>query len=174
MRLVLIGIAALSLLATGCGDDDDGGDDDAATSTTAAADDGTTTTSGDDTSTTEASGGASVEVADTDLGEVLVSDGMTLYLFTPDDGGPSTCETGCIENWPPLLATGQVAVGEGLDQELFGTSPRDDGAGDQVTVDGWPLYFYSGDSEPGDTNGQGVGGVWYAVGPDGAAVEEGG
>ena len=40
-----------------------------------------------------------------------------------------------------------------------------------MTVDGWPLYFFSGDSAPGDTNGQGVGDVWYVVGPDGAAIE---
>ena len=52
---------------------------------------------------------------------------------------------------------------------LFASATRDDGD-DQVTVDGWPLYFFSGDAAPGDTNGQGVGGIWYVVGPDGAAI----
>lgn len=174
VRLLLAAIAAVALVTTGCGDDDGG--DAADTSTTAAdAEDGgaTTTVTGDDTSTTDDSGGAHVEVADTDIGQVLTSEGMTLYLFTPDDAGPSTCVEGCIDSWPALLANGPVTVGDGLDQEMFGTERRDDDT-EQVTVDGWPLYFFVGDSEPGDTTGHGSGGVWYAVGPDGVAVDEGG
>ena len=41
-----------------------------------------------------------------------------------------------------------------------------------MTVDGWPLYFFSGDATPGDTTGQGVGGVWFVVGADGAAIDD--
>ena len=41
----------------------------------------------------------------------------------------------------------------------------------QVTIDGWPLYFFANDAAPGDHNGQGVGGVWFVVGPDGAPIE---
>jgi hypothetical protein len=36
----------------------------------------------------------------------------------------------------------------------------------QVTADGAPLYYFSGDSAAGQVNGQGIksfGGVWYAV-----------
>ena len=29
----------------------------------------------------------------------------------------------------------------------------------------WPLYRFAGDAAPGDTNGQGSGGVWFVVGP---------
>jgi hypothetical protein len=31
-----------------------------------------------------------------------------------------------------------------------------------------PLYTFSGDSASGDTNGQGLGKVWYVVNPDGS------
>jgi Secreted repeat of unknown function len=37
-----------------------------------------------------------------------------------------------------------------------------------------PLYHFSGDQQPGDTNGQGVGGLWFAVTPDGGLVGAGG
>ena len=33
------------------------------------------------------------------------------------------------------------------------------------------LYYFSGDAAAGDTNGQGVGGIWYVVGPDGSAID---
>ena len=90
----------------------------------------------------------------------------------PDAGGAPTCYDDCATTWPPLVADGAPTVGEGLDDALFASATRDDGT-EQVTVDGWPLYFFAADAAPGDTNGQGVGGVWYVVGPDGAAIEGG-
>ena len=87
----------------------------------------------------------------------------------PDNGGAPTCNDDCATTWPPLVADGAPTVGDGLDLALFSSATRDDGD-DQVTVDGWPLYFFSGDAAAGDTNGQGVGGIWYVVGPDGAAI----
>lgn len=167
---LLASLAALTLAAAACGDDDD---DDTATETTAEASDAeeTTETTEESSDTTAAADGAgTVEVAESDLGEILTSDGRTLYLFMPDNGSAPTCYDDCASAWPPLLAEGDVAVGEGLDAALFATAPRDDG-GEQVTVDGWPLYFFANDAAPGDTNGQGVGGVWFAVAPDGSAIE---
>lgn len=118
-----------------------------------------------------AAGEAAVAVASTDLGEVLVdAEGMTLYLFTPDEQSESTCYDQCAESWPPLTVDGEVTVGEQLDQTLFSTVARDDGA-QQVTVNGWPLYYFAGDSAAGDVNGQGVNDVWFAVTPMGEAVE---
>lgn len=158
---LLIALAALGLTAAACGDDDD----DASTTTTASSSEATTTTAG-------ASDGASlVALADSDLGQILASDGRTLYTFAPDNGGASTCYDDCATTWPPLLADSDVTAGDGLDASLFGTVARDDG-GEQVTVDGWPLYFFSGDAAAGDVNGQGVGDVWYAVGPDGTAIDD--
>jgi predicted lipoprotein with Yx(FWY)xxD motif len=113
---------------------------------------------------------ALVEIAESDLGQILVTDGVTLYVFTPDEGAAApTCEGGCADAWPPLIANGDVTVGDGLDQAKFGTVTRGDG-GEQVTFDGWPLYRVASDAAPGDTNGQGVGGKWYVVAPDGTVV----
>lgn len=179
-------LAAVALLAVGCGDDDGGG--------TAAEDETTATTasrggdragegSGDGSGAGEegdgdgaggagagTAAGAPVEVVDSDLGPILAADGRTLYVFLPDEGGPSTCYDECATTWPPLMADGEPTAGEGVEAEL-GTVPRDDG-GEQVTVAGWPLYFYAPDTEPGDVLGQGVGDVWYVVAPDGTPVRD--
>lgn len=168
---VLGALLTLALLAA-CGDD---GEEEATTATSAAP---TESQSGgaydapDATDTTAAGEEqAAVEVIESDLGQILASDGRTLYLFMPDDAGAPTCYDDCAAAWPPLLAAGEVVVGETLDGTLFGTVPRDDG-GEQVTVDGWPLYFFANDAAPGDHNGQGVGGVWFVVGPDGVPLSE--
>ena len=118
------------------------------------------------------SGATTVEVTEDDaLGQFLVdANGMTLYLFTDDSEGTSNCEGGCAESWPPLLTDGTPEAGDGVDAELLGTTERADGT-TQVTYDELPLYFYASDQSAGDTSGQGVGGVWYVVSPDGEAVE---
>jgi predicted lipoprotein with Yx(FWY)xxD motif len=169
LRLFLL-VAPLALLAAACGDDDD----DTSTATTAAGGAETTTTtttaSSETTTTTAASGGGvAVEVADSGLGSILVSEGRTLYLFMPDNGGPSTCVDACADTWPALVTEGPPEAGDGVDAALA-TAPRDDGT-EQVTAEGWPLYFFSGDAAAGDVNGQGIGGVWYVVAPDGTAID---
>jgi len=40
-----------------------------------------------------------------------------------------------------------------------------DANGNQVEYNGHPLYTYSGDTGPGQTTGEGVGGVWHVVTP---------
>jgi predicted lipoprotein with Yx(FWY)xxD motif len=117
---------------------------------------------------TPAASSASVMTADSGLGTSLVDDaGMTLYLFTNDSPGTSTCEGGCLAAWPPLL--GQPQAGAGADDSLLGTLTRSDGT-TQVTYNGWPLYYWAQDAAPGDTTGQGVNGVWWVVGPEGDAI----
>jgi predicted lipoprotein with Yx(FWY)xxD motif len=44
--------------------------------------------------------------------------------------------------------------------------------GDQSAYGGKPLYYFAGDAKPGDSNGQGVGNVWFAVTADGQLVTE--
>ena len=98
-----------------------------------------------------------------DLGSILVDeDGKSLYLFTNDEQGGSTCTGGCTSAWPPLMTGGDPTAGGGVDGALLGTIIRDDGSV-QVSYNGWPLYRYGVDQEPGDTNGHEVGGVWFAV-----------
>jgi predicted lipoprotein with Yx(FWY)xxD motif len=136
----------------------------AATTTTQAA----TTTTAAATTTTEAMSTVTVTVATSSLGTILADgDGNTLYLYTPDAQGDSTCYDQCAANWPPLA--GEAQAGSGVDGSLLGTTQRTDGT-TQVTYNGWPLYHFANDSAPGDTNGQGVGSVWYVVGSDGNAI----
>jgi len=109
---------------------------------------------------------ATVGVANENLGNILVdSQGRTLYLFRSDSGTKSACTGACAIDWPPLRATGKPTVGGGATASIVATSARSDGK-PQVTYNGHPLYLFSGDQRPGDTNGEGVnafGGLWYAL-----------
>lgn len=99
------------------------------------------------------------------LGKFLVdSKGLTLYLFTKDSPNKTTCFDNCLVNWPPLLVSGTPTAGAGVDDSRLGTIVRPDGA-TQVTYNGMPLYYFIGDSQPGQTNGQNVGSVWFVVAP---------
>ncbi len=126
------------------------------------------TTAGETTTTAAAAAGEELALATTDLGDIITdSEGRTLYLFMPDEQGDPTCYDTCAENWPALTA--EVSAGVGLDAALMGTATRTDG-GVQVTYNGWPLYYFAGDSAPGDINGQGVNEIWWVVGADGEAI----
>ncbi len=105
-------------------------------------------------------------------GDILVDgDGRTLYMFDQDTrgAGQSACPgiEGCDEAWPPLAAESDDAVtaGDNVTAELT-TFEREDGTR-QVVANGWPLYYFVNDEEPGDANGQGVNDVWWVLGPDG-------
>lgn len=113
---------------------------------------------------------ATVELAQSSFGMILVdSQGMVLYLFTPDNAGESTCYDDCAINWPPLLVESTPVAGEGLDASLLGTTQRTDGSL-QVTYAEWPLYYFISDISAGETKGQGVGGVWYVISAEGERV----
>ena len=101
--------------------------------------------------------------------QALDAEGITLYRFEMDTDGSSTCYDDCESSWPPLVVDDPTAGGE-ADQGLLGTTERDDGTV-QVTYDDQPLYYFSGDSAPGDTKGQNLGKVWFVVAPDGDAIE---
>jgi predicted lipoprotein with Yx(FWY)xxD motif len=167
-------IVAGLLLVAACSDDDDpsveaSGDDTEEPSSTTASPGDDYEAPGAAAGGTQEAGTHLVNLGDTDLGEVLVdSEGMTLYLFTQDSGESSACNAGCVDAWPPLLADGAPSGGEGVDAGLLGTIEREDGS-QQVTYAGHPLYTYAADSAPGDTVGQGVGDVWFAVDAAGEA-----
>lgn len=197
MRSKTITIVALAgLIGVACGSDDDSG---AGTSSdTAAAEpvdtgpadtpevterggiysdpieteapsDGTSGSEPTDTADGDGAGAAPVEVATTDLGEVLVdTGGFVLYGFTPDEGGTPTCEDACADAWPPVV-TDSADLPAGLDAAVFSVAERSDGSF-QLAAGGWPLYRFAGDIAPGDTTGQGSGGVWFAAAPDGTLI----
>lgn len=113
-------------------------------------------------------GAATVMTASSSLGTILVDgSGRTLYLFTKDSPGTSTCTGGCLAAWPPLLGT--ATAGAGVDASLLGTVTRPDGK-TQVSYKGMPLYYWAQDSAPGQTSGQGVQGVWWVVSPQGTPI----
>ena len=116
---------------------------------------------------------AILTTTDSDLGEIVVdADGMTVYMFDNDTqgGDSSTCEGECATNWPAVTAdSDDPPVAEGIDGEL-GTIEGVDGE-PQVTLNGWPLYYFAGDEAPGDVNGQGVNDVWWVLTPAGEKIE---
>ncbi|MFP5333562.1 MAG: hypothetical protein ACLGHX_14520 [Acidimicrobiia bacterium] len=154
MRTRYAFFAAFALVVAACGGGTDSGAENTTTATSA-------------TTTTE-SMSAGVHLAETSLGEVLVGpEGMTLYGFTVDDPGVSNCYDACAQAWPPL--EGDTPIGGGLDASLFSTTERTDGT-TQLVIGDWPLYYFAGDTAPGDVNGQDVEGVWFVVDADGNLV----
>ncbi|MFD4578135.1 hypothetical protein ACFWNK_37670 [Streptomyces sp. NPDC058417] len=104
-----------------------------------------------------------------DLNPVLINGAaFTLYRFDKDTADPSTsnCTGKCATVWPPVLvAPGGRVFLDGVEKSAVGFIERDGAF--QVTVGGWPVYLFSKDTKPGDTNGQGVDDVWFGVQPDG-------
>jgi predicted lipoprotein with Yx(FWY)xxD motif len=105
---------------------------------------------------------------------VAGKEGHSLYVFEKDAdaNGGSACYSDCAGNWPALVvaSAADVTAGSGVTGAL-GTITRTDGKL-QVTLGGKLLYYYSGDSGAGDTNGQGFGDVWYLASPSGDPVGE--
>ncbi|GAB2568618.1 hypothetical protein Aab01nite_44630 [Paractinoplanes abujensis] len=95
--------------------------------------------------------------------------GRTLYRFDNDSNKPpkSVCNGDCATAWPPLLikSPGKIFP-DGLDPKILGYVERADGTC-QVTINGWPVYYFVADAKPGDINGQGLNGKWFAIKPDG-------
>ncbi len=97
-------------------------------------------------------------------GTLVDADGFTLYFFTRDVSGESSCEGGCLTNWPVFYEE-SLKVSDDLNSADFGTIDRGGGVM-QTTYKGWPLYYFANDAAAGDTNGDGVGTVWYVAKPD--------
>jgi len=167
MKKVLVAtvlLVVLGGLAVGCDSDDDDGD---AASTEETRDSIYDDDAGDadetETPPVISEGAALLEVGETSLGMVLVdAEGHTLYLFTNDVSDQSTCTGGCLDIWPPLYSNGDPQIGDGVDESLVGVATQADGA-EQVTYNGALLYRFADDAAPGDVEGQGVGGVWFAM-----------
>jgi predicted lipoprotein with Yx(FWY)xxD motif len=104
---------------------------------------------------------------DAKLGKLLVdsASGKTLYLWAKDTDENSQCYDQCATFWPPLTTQAKIVAADGVTTGTFGVSTRKDGT-QQVTFNSRPLYFYSRDTAPGQTNGQGstgFGAVWTVV-----------
>ena len=104
-----------------------------------------------------------LQTSNTSLGEILVDGyGYTLYTFASDSLNTSTCSGTCASNWPPLiLSSKEMDVPMPLLHRI-GIFARNSTA-IQLTFDGMPLYYYAGDTDPGDMNGEGLSGKWNVV-----------
>jgi predicted lipoprotein with Yx(FWY)xxD motif len=150
-------LAALTMAAAACGGNNNQSS-------------GTAATAAPTTTAAQGASGTTVAVTSSKLGNILVDgDGRTLYAFTKDKGDQSACSGGCATNWPAL--TGTAAAGTGVQASLLSTSMQANGDS-QVTYGGRPLYYFAGDAKPGDTNGQGVGNLWFALTADGQLVKQ--
>jgi predicted lipoprotein with Yx(FWY)xxD motif len=132
-------------------------------------------TAGARSSVAHSAGTATVNLAKTARGYILVSStGFTLYEFTKDSNGKDSCIeiSGCPHFWPALQVTGTPTAGPGVKASLLSTITLPDDTS-QVTYAGHPLYTYSGDSGPGETGYVGVrafGGYWYGLRRSGRTV----
>jgi len=156
--LVLPAAAVVALLPTACGSGSGGG-------------------GGSSPAPVPRATGDAVSAQPTSLGTILVDGkGKTVYDFAADKGTTSTCTGGCASVWPPVPAPNPVPKSLPGVTGPIGTTARQDGT-HQLTVGGRPVYTFSGDSSPGQTNGQGQvlnGGLWTVVSPAGAPLANAG
>ncbi|MEU4201202.1 SCO0930 family lipoprotein [Streptomyces sp. NPDC026294] len=105
------------------------------------------------------------------LGKLLVDkEGRTVYRFDKDSAWPMKfgCNGACLDTWKPVGPADKSKL-EGIPEKLISTVTRPDGT-QQLAVDCWPVYTFSGDKQPGDVNGQGKMGTWFAVSPEGKKI----
>jgi len=116
--------------------------------------------------TTTAPAAKTIKLADNaTFGKIITdSEGKSLYFFSDDAKNTSVCVDGCLNIWPIFYSENPV-VDSGLDIADFATITRTDGA-KQTTYKGWPLYYYAGDGNIGETLGDNVGNEWFIAKPD--------
>jgi predicted lipoprotein with Yx(FWY)xxD motif len=165
---LLAGLGAAALLASACGSSgstgsgtSSGGGYGAATPPVTAA--------------PPAAGPTAVGTQATSLGAVLAGpSGRSVYLFEKDAGTSSSCSGACASAWPPVTTVGTPTAGGGVQQQLLGVTPRDDGTM-QVTYAGHPVYYFAGDQSAGQIRGEGLknfGAGWYVLSPAGHKIDK--
>jgi predicted lipoprotein with Yx(FWY)xxD motif len=106
----------------------------------------------------------------TNFGLFLTDDAdRTLYAFDKDTKDSSNCVGNCLQSWPPYTVRGMPQAAQGINAALISTFVRAEGT-TQAEYDGHPLYYYSGDTNPGDFKGHGVGNVWHVLSPRGSPM----
>ncbi|MBI3428858.1 MAG: hypothetical protein HY050_02120 [Actinobacteria bacterium] len=114
---------------------------------------------------TASAAGTTLSVATTSLGKIVVNGkGMTAYYYDLDkvNSGISACTGGCLTNWPAVISKSARPTLTGITGKVTVLARTK-----QIAINGRPIYTFIGDSIKGSTNGQGVGGVWYAISPSG-------
>ena len=103
---------------------------------------------------------------------IVNKSGLTLYHLISEKGKKFVCTGSCATIWPPLTVHkgSKPVAGSGITQSKLGMIKRPDGR-IQVTYYGMTLYRYSADSKAGQTNGEGIQNIWYAISPTGKLVK---
>ncbi|MFJ9029482.1 SCO0930 family lipoprotein [Streptomyces sp. NPDC102274] len=113
---------------------------------------------------------------DPKLGPILQDkNGMTMYLFTKDTPWPmkTACDATCLQKWTPSgLVNASDVEAIGLPAKTLFTFTTPNGT-KQESFNCWPAYTFKGDTQPGQTNGQNVGKVWFAIKANVTAVDRG-
>ncbi|MFF1877758.1 hypothetical protein [Leifsonia sp. NPDC058230] len=155
---IVLGAAAVTLLAlAGCSSGGTGTDGGSPSSSASSAPDASATV---------------LKTATTSLGTVLVDgQGKTVYVYDLDkaNSGKSACTGACIGQWPAVAAGSATPKVDGV-TGMVGSITGTDGK-PQVTVNGLPLYTFSGDSSAGDVTGQGFDNIWWVVGANGDKIK---
>ncbi|GFJ75998.1 hypothetical protein [Phytohabitans houttuyneae] len=99
--------------------------------------------------------------------------GRTIYRFDGDSNDPpaTACVEDCLKTWQPVLAPNGVEVDAGIEEDLVGTVERPDG-NKQLTLNGWPMYYFHEDLSLGQTAGYGTGDAWFPMSPTGGRAEK--
>ncbi|WP_026554774.1 COG4315 family predicted lipoprotein [Arthrobacter sp. 35W] len=148
-----------------------GGTSSAAPSTSQATTAAPATTSPGGSTTEPMAGSAVLKTATSSLGSIVVdAAGKTVYYFDKDTAGSgaSACNGACLAAWPAVVAPSDAPAVDGVTATV-GTITRNDGT-KQVTLNGLPIYTYTPDANAGDVKGQGFGGIWWVIAPDGDKV----
>lgn len=167
-RMLALLLALAALLIGGCGGD---GDDNSGRDATAASE------SRETTETSEAQEAAAKEDSVEEraivnsiglprVGYILIDQRQfTLYGFSRDRNGKSSCYGACAKTWRPMLTEERPAIAYGAYGDYAHMTRRRDGSM-QVVYAGHPAYYYVGDKRRHESNGEGVrefGGVWRAI-----------
>jgi len=149
-----VAVLAASVLLAACGSSSSSKGSSSATSATTAA------------ATPAASTGATTvkTASNSTVGATILTapNGLTLYKLSGESAGKFICTSqSCLAVWHPLKATAGTAPSG---TSSLGTVMRPDGT-EQVTYEGAPLYTFTPDKAPGQTNGQGLKdvGTWTVV-----------
>jgi predicted lipoprotein with Yx(FWY)xxD motif len=126
--------------------------------------------------TAAAKRGTTIKLGKTSVGTILsTSNGFTVYEFSRDRRNKDVCITisGCASTWPAVTTKAKPVAARGVNARLLGSIKLKNGSR-QVTYDGHPLYHYSGDFGPRQTDYVGIsasGGTWYGIDAKGRRVK---